>query len=969
MFGKKSRSFRMHRNLGSRLERLESRQMLAGDTVLFADSFESGAWNGNWVEDSQSDWFISSQRETDGNYSAEVDGRANDATLTLSTPLDLRGYASAEMTFNWYIESGFDWGEYLALDISSDGGNTWQNDVRRLNGNYDAENTWLSETVDLKNFASSELLIRFRSYVSRSNEDANVDNVTIVGTADPVLDPAIPVKVFVMAGQSNMTGTALAENLDPDWNTQQDDVFMWLDNNMDGVGNLVNLEPGHGWLTHAPSPAEPEGLFLRDGKLVVGPELSLGRTLAETYPDHQILLVKHGDGGRDLVSDFNPENTGPPESNDHMWSGLLQKTDDAFEALDAAGADYEVAGFFWSLGARDARNWNSDSTDPDEVLAGEKEALARSAAYGENLTNFIQAVRDEYSDDLPFVMSRMSDNIPPELLEEYPGAELVRQGQLDVAATVPWTEAFTTDEITKRDAVHFDAMGQIEFGKRFANFYLDLATTPFLPPVADDDAYGIAEDGVLDVGAPGVLDGDSDPENDSLSAALVNGPTHGAVSLAADGSFIYMPDVNFNGTDSFTYRATDGTSSSNEATVTIDVTPVNDSPVADTQFVETEEDTPVGITLSGSDIDGDALTFDIVDGPTNGTLSGAAPNLTYTPAAGYAGADYFTFRVNDGTVDSTVVSVSITVTEINHPPVADSKSLSTDEDTATTVTLSGSDPDGDPLSYEALSGPTNGTLSGTVPNLTYTPDENFHGSDSFTYLVSDGENVSEAATVSISIASVNDLPVAANESFSLDQDSTLNVPVPGVLQNDVDVDGDSLVAQLASGPANGSVTLNADGSFAYTPNAGFVGTDSFSYRASDGIGVSPLATASLAVNEVPDISRMHVADLDGAAQNVWFWWRAVVSIRVVDQDGNAVADATVSGQWSGGSSGSTTVTTDSNGWATVYSGYMSRSSSETTFTVASLSHVDYEYDALANEDPDDDSSGTSIRVFSNGGVL
>lgn len=165
------------------VEPLEHRRVLA---VLFADSFEQGSnsddWADNWVEDSQDDWFRSAQRATDGVRSAEVDGRATNATLTLENSLDLTGFTSAELTFDWLIENGFDGEEYLSLDVSSNGGATWQTDVRRLSGNVDAENTWHTESVDLSSFASSDVVVRFRASVSRSNEDANVDNVQIVGT-------------------------------------------------------------------------------------------------------------------------------------------------------------------------------------------------------------------------------------------------------------------------------------------------------------------------------------------------------------------------------------------------------------------------------------------------------------------------------------------------------------------------------------------------------------------------------------------------------------------------------------------------------------------------------------------------------------------------------------------------------------------------------------------------------------------
>lgn len=167
------------------IESLELRELLAADVTLFADSFELGGnsndWVGNWVEDGQDDWFRRSQRATHGSISAEVDGRATDATLTLSMPLDVSGYASATLTYDWLIESGFDGSEYVSLDVSSDGGATWHTDVRRVDGNVDAKNSWHSESVDLTPYASSNVVVRFRAKASQSSEVANVDNVQIVG--------------------------------------------------------------------------------------------------------------------------------------------------------------------------------------------------------------------------------------------------------------------------------------------------------------------------------------------------------------------------------------------------------------------------------------------------------------------------------------------------------------------------------------------------------------------------------------------------------------------------------------------------------------------------------------------------------------------------------------------------------------------------------------------------------------------
>src|SRR5439155_13218194 len=123
--------------------------------------------------------------------------------------------------------------------------------------------------------------------------------------------------------------------------------------------------------------------------------------------------------------------------------------------------------------------------------------------------------------------------------------------------------------------------------------------------------------------------------------------------------------ANYNGPDSFTFTANDGLIDSNTATVSITVTAVNDAPVAADQTTTTAEDTPTAITLSATDVEGSPLTFAIVGGPAHGTLTGTAPTLTYTPAANYNGPDSFTFKANDGLIDSNAPTVSITVTAVN----------------------------------------------------------------------------------------------------------------------------------------------------------------------------------------------------------------------------------------------------------------------------------------------------------------
>ena len=188
--------------------------------------------------------------------------------------------------------------------------------------------------------------------------------------------------------------------------------------------------------------------------------------------------------------------------------------------------------------------------------------------------------------------------------------------------------------------------------------------------------------------------------------------------LGASGSFVYTPATNYNGPDSFTYRANDAVTNSGLATVNITVTPANDAPVAVNDSYTTAEDTALNVPASGvltndTDVEGNPLTALLATGPAHGTLTfNANGSFTYTPTNSYHGPDSFTYRANDGTSNSGIATVSITVTPLTDPPVAVNDAATTPEDTAVTipVLLNDSDVDGDTLTITSLS-PTNGTAS------------------------------------------------------------------------------------------------------------------------------------------------------------------------------------------------------------------------------------------------------------------
>jgi hypothetical protein len=190
------------------------------------------------------------------------------------------------------------------------------------------------------------------------------------------------------------------------------------------------------------------------------------------------------------------------------------------------------------------------------------------------------------------------------------------------------------------------------------------------PPVGADDAYEVAEDGVLSVGAPGVLGNDTDPDGNPLEAVFVENPLHGGVSLNPDGSFTYTPEPNWAGSDSLIYKASDKSLQSEPVTVSITVLPVNDPPVAVPLWVTTDEGTPVEVVPSGTDIEGDPLAFEVVEAPVHGTVTAnEGRTFTYAPDVDWSGTDTFTYRASDGVDVSGTVTVEITVLPVNDPPV------------------------------------------------------------------------------------------------------------------------------------------------------------------------------------------------------------------------------------------------------------------------------------------------------------
>jgi VCBS repeat-containing protein len=337
---------------------------------------------------------------------------------------------------------------------------------------------------------------------------------------------------------------------------------------------------------------------------------------------------------------------------------------------------------------------------------------------------------------------------------------------------------------------------------------------PNNPPTAVDDTGSVAEGGTLNQAVPGILDNDSDPDNDPLtiSTTPVTPPTNGSLTLGTDGSYTYSHDGSETTADSFVYEVCDTGSLCDTATVSITITPVNDPPVANAGGPYSGV---VGVSLQfdasgSSDVDGTISTYSWTFGDgNNGT--GVNPTHTYATTGDYSVQLTVTDNGGESSTDITTASISA---EPNNPPTAVDDTGSVAEGGTLNQATPGildndSDPDSDPLTISTtpVTSPTNGSLTlGTDGSYTYTHDGSETTADSFVYEVCDTGSLCDNATVSITITPVNDPPLATDDSGTVTKGGTLNQAAPGILDNDSDPENDLLTITTTT-PMTGAKRL------------------------------------------------------------------------------------------------------------------------------------------------------------------
>ncbi len=344
----------------------------------------------------------------------------------------------------------------------------------------------------------------------------------------------------------------------------------------------------------------------------------------------------------------------------------------------------------------------------------------------------------------------------------------------------------------------------------------------------------------------------TDEEGDALTYQLVASPVQGSISGLPGRNVQYQPTDDFNGFESFTVRAFDGTNHSNVATIELFVDPRNDAPSVVDDSASVSEDGVLELPVLTNDFDLDAGD-NIWIASVSGLSTGASAEITnedtairYRPAPNYSGFDSFEYTIEDLAGATATGSVTVFVSPVNDAPVAHDQVATTPEEAAKVIGLGASDADTANLSRTIVSGPAHGSL-GTIDGtqITYTPDTNYTGVDTFRFKVDDGEHDSPPATVTITVTPVNDAPVAQSISRTLAEDTAETITLPAT-----DVDGDGLGYDVAN-VTHGEVVLMGNRA-TFTPDPNYFGSASFTFRADDEAVFSNEATVLLTITPVND---------------------------------------------------------------------------------------------------------------------
>ncbi|WP_031501509.1 tandem-95 repeat protein, partial [Vibrio parahaemolyticus] len=683
------------------------------------------------------------------------------------------------------------------------------------------------------------------------------DEAKVTVTVNPVNDmPTIKVDaVESITEDAVSTDTVLATLMVRDTDTPEDQLTVSLENNSNGYFVLVGNEVK---LTQAGVDAvNNDELNLKD--LTISASVSDG--VNPTANDSDSLVVNRVNDAPTIKVDAVESITEDAVNTDTVVATLTVRDTDTPEDQLTVSLENNSNGYFVLVGNEvKLTQAGVDAVNNDELNLKDL-TISASVSDGVNPTaSDSDSLVVNRVNDVPTVENAIADQVLSEDFDAY---------------TIDLNEVFKDSDSSLEFSVSGNNSIQISIvngvatinptadwnGKETITF---TATDPSgesvsqtvnftVAPVADI----VADKATVVEGMPTIIKvlGNDTFEGDDKVVSLDtnNGPANGTVSVNPDGSVTYTPNDNYYGADSFTYIVTSG-GVSESTTVSVDVTPVNDAPVAKDDTAITDEDTPVTIDVlpNDTDIDGDKLSIQSASVPeTQGKVEIVDGKLVFTPAENFHGDAEITYTITDGALTDQA-TVNVTVNAVNDTPVVESSIAAqtlAEDFTPYTIDLNTAFSDVDNVDGEltfSVSGNSNIQVAIVNGIATFTPTADWNGSEALTFTATDPSGESVSQTVNFTVAPVADIVA---DSARVVEDTPTIIKVLG---NDTFEGTDKVVSlDTNNGPANGTVSVNPDGSVTYTPNDNYHGTDSFTYIVTSG-GVSESTTVSVDVTPVND---------------------------------------------------------------------------------------------------------------------
>lgn len=400
----------------------------------------------------------------------------------------------------------------------------------------------------------------------------------------------------------------------------------------------------------------------------------------------------------------------------------------------------------------------------------------------------------------------------------------------------PETNYFGADSFSYiiRNAIGASTLGLVN---------IEISSQNDAPAAVDDRSLALEDRGVtIDV-----LANDFDADGDSIQITDVTQPSNGVTVVTAQNKIFYQPQSAFHGTNIFNYTITDGKGATSIGHVTVVVRALNTAPVAKPQDIVMNRNNTKDIIYLGEDLDGDPLTFRIIQPPAHGDLFSYPTLGSYVPLKGFSGTDSFSYKATDGFLESAEAIINITILDANNPPTVRPLAVTTRVNQAANFSIDASDLDDDPITFELVELPKNGIVSGASSNYVYTPNLDYLGKDEFSIRVSDGRD-STVSKISIQTTDKNTAPGANPKQIKTEPNTEISFALTGA-----DAESDPLHFTLLGNPKHGSLTGSAP-FLVYHPDLNYLGPDRFFFTVNDSEFTSDPAPVTISVsvkNTVP----------------------------------------------------------------------------------------------------------------------